>query len=99
MARNTTSAEQSEPGMVGSLQSDAAWGAVSERNEVVQLLHDKGRHAQAHRAEALLPDLVPTSTTPAVLAEIGIQQDELKALAARRWACHQAAQCWPRAEQ
>jgi hypothetical protein len=91
MASNTTPAESGR-GIAGSSPLDTAECSVSERNEVVQLLHDKGRHAQARRAAALLPDLVPTSITPDLLAEIGVQLDELTALAARRWASHQAAE-------
>jgi hypothetical protein len=91
MASNTTAAESGRR-IASPSPLSAAEGSVSERNEVVQLLHDKGRHAQAHRAEVLLPDLVPTSITQDVLAEIGVQLDELAALAARRWASHQVAQ-------
>jgi len=62
-----------------------------ERNEVVQLLHDKGQHAQAHEAMDALPDAVDPERHRGVLAHFDLNSGELRHMADRRRANWRAA--------
>ena len=47
------------------------------KDQILQLLRDRGDHDNAHRADQQLPDQVDTEQHRDLLAELGIKPDEL----------------------
>ncbi len=47
------------------------------KDQILQLLRDRGDHDQAHQADQQLPDQVDTEQHSDLLAGIGVRPDEL----------------------